>query len=250
MLEQGNLDGAEKSYRAALAIDPDAGATYFNLWIVSDRRGDLVEAEKWCRKAVAANPTNAQYRQCLDGTLQKRAKLVRLDEIAAGRAKPATPAEAIELAILAAQSPHRRYRLGVRLYGEAFAADPALADPQKYPHRYWAAGDAVQAATGKDKDLPKVEPAERSRLTGLALKWLQADLAHWTLQAKDPKRRPQVREVLTSWKKEPGLAAVRDPAALAAMPPADRKACQALWRDVDALLASIRPQAESPSAKP
>jgi hypothetical protein len=38
------------------------------------------------------------------------------------------------------------------------------------------------------------------------------------------------------------LASVRDPASLAAMPPADRKAWQALWREVDALLASLTPE--------
>jgi hypothetical protein len=73
----------------------------------------------------------------------------------------------------------------------------------------------------------------------LALKWLRADLAQWTLQAKDSKQRPEVRETLTSWKKEPVLASVRDPASLAAMPPADRKAWEALWRDVDTVLASL-----------
>jgi hypothetical protein len=55
---------------------------------------------------------------------------------------------------------------------------------------------------------------------------------------------------MTYWKEDPGLASVRDPAWLAAMPPADRKAWEALWRDVDALLASIPPQAAPPPAKP
>jgi hypothetical protein len=34
------------------------------------------------------------------------------------------------------------------------------------------------------------------------------------------------------------------------MPPADRKAWEGLWRDVDALLASINPQTGLPPAKP
>jgi hypothetical protein len=73
----------------------------------------------------------------------------------------------------------------------------------------------------------------------LALKWLRADLAQWTSQAKDAKQWAQVREELTDWKKEPALASVRDMASLAAMPPADRKEWEALWHDVDALLASL-----------
>jgi tetratricopeptide (TPR) repeat protein len=240
MLEKGDLDGAEASYRAALAIDPDAATIYFNLWIVYDRRGDLAGAEQWLRKAVALDPTNAHFRQCLDDAVQKRAKLARLDEIAAGQARPATPAETIEFAILATQPPRRRYGLTVRLYSEAFAADPALAGP----YRHWAAGDAVKAATGKDVEMTALGVEEWGYFTGLALKWLRADLAHWTSQAKNPKQGQEVRDQLSDWKNDSGLAPVRDPEWLAAMPPAVRTAWEALWRDVDALLASITPQAE------
>jgi hypothetical protein len=48
-----------------------------------------------------------------------------------------------------------------------------------------------------------------------------------------------VREKLTRWKTDPALFSVRDPASLAAMSPGDRKAWEALWQDVDALLASL-----------
>jgi tetratricopeptide (TPR) repeat protein len=249
MLEKGDLDAAEANYRAALAIDPDAGTICFNLGLVYDRRGDLAAAEQWYRKAVAAAPRNTYFRQLLDGVVQRRTQLSRLDEVVAGRTKPATPAEAIEFAILAAQPPRRRYAVTVRLYSEAFAADSALADPLKNPHRYWAACDAMQAATGKDTEMPALGVEEWGYFTGLALKWLRADLAQRTLQAKDAKQWPEVRETLTSWKKEPVLASVRDPAWLAAMPPADRKAWESLWRDVDALLASISKQ-EGSQARP
>jgi tetratricopeptide (TPR) repeat protein len=250
MLDKGDLDGAEASYRAALAIDPGDGVILFNMGLVHERRGDLVGAEEWYRKAVAIAPTHARNRQGLDRVVQNRAKLVQLDEIVAGRAKPATPAETIELAILATQPPRRRYGLTVRLYSEAFAADPSLADPLKTPYRYWAACDAVRAATGKDTEMAALGVEEWGFFTGLAQKWLRADLALWTSQAKEPKRRQEVRDQLTVWKNESVLAPVRDPAWLAAMPPADRKAWEALWRDVDALLASIAQQAGSPPAKP
>jgi hypothetical protein len=84
----------------------------------------------------------------------------------------------------------------------------------------------------------------------LALKWLRADLAQRASQAKDAKQWPEVRVNLTFWKNDPGLASVRDPAWLATMPPADRKSWEALWRDVDALLASIAQRAGPPPAKP
>jgi serine/threonine protein kinase/tetratricopeptide (TPR) repeat protein len=249
MLEKGDLNGAEASYRAALAIDPDSPC-YFNMGLVCERRGDLAGAEEWHRKAVAVAPSKAYFREVLDGIVRKRALLTRLDEVAAGRAQPATPAEAIEFAILAARPPKRRYGLGVRLYSEAFAADPALADPLKYPHCYWAACDAVRAATGKDTEMTALGVEEWGYFTGQALKRLRADLAVWTSQAKDPKEQPQVGETLNSWKEEPALAPVRDPASLAAMPLTDRKAWETLWRDVDALLASTIPRAEPPPAQP
>jgi hypothetical protein len=55
---------------------------------------------------------------------------------------------------------------------------------------------------------------------------------------------------MTYWKEDPGLAPVRDPAWLRAMPPADRKEWEALWRDVDAVLASIAQPAGPPRGKP
>jgi hypothetical protein len=140
--------------------------------------------------------------------------------------------------------------VAVQLYSWAFAADPTLADNLSNRHRYKAASSAVRAAAGKDKDLPKVETAAWSRLTGLALKWLRADLAQMTSQAKDSKRQRQVGEWLRQWKQDLDLASVRDSASLAAMPPADRKAWEALWRDVDALLASIAQRAGPLPAKP
>ena len=247
LLERGDLDGAEESYRAAIAIDTNAPGIYFNMGLVYDRRGDLAGAEEWLRKAVAAVPTNAYYREFLNGIVQKRAKRARLEEIAAGRANPATTDEAFEVIGLAIQLSRRQYSRAVRLFAWVFAADPALADNLTNLHRYNAACYAVLAAAGKDKELPKVETAEWRRLTGLAMKWLRADLAQMTSLAKDPKQQHQLREWLTHWKNDPGLASVRDPAALAAMPPADRKAWEALWREVDAVLASISQKAGPPS---
>jgi tetratricopeptide (TPR) repeat protein len=238
-LEKGDLDAAEASYRAALAVDPDAGMINFNIALVHDRRGDLAAAEEWYRKAVAAAPANAYFRQVLDGIAQKRAQLARLDQVAAGRANPATPAEAIEFAELACQPPRRRYVLAVRFYTWALAASPALADDLKNSHRYRAACSALLAAAGKDKEMTAFGAEEWGHLNGLALKWLRADLAQMASQAKEPRWWREVRARLTHWQEDPDLAPVRDPAWLAAMPPADRRAWKSVWADVVVLLALI-----------
>jgi hypothetical protein len=145
----------------------------------------------------------------------------------------------VELARLCASRTQKRYALAVRLYEEAFAADPKLADDLAAGHRFTAARSAVLAVAGKDKELIKVEPAERDRLTALALKWLRADLTQRAPQAKDSKRHQQVWEWLTRRKEDPDLAPVRDPATLKAMPPADAEAWESLWRDVDSLLVTV-----------
>jgi tetratricopeptide (TPR) repeat protein len=239
MLDKGDLDAAEASYRAALAIDPDHHTIFWDMGLVYLRRGDFAGAEKWLRKAIALAPTKGYYREVLDYIVRKRSMLARLDEIAAGRAKLATPAEAIEFAEVVSQPPRRRYVLAVRFYLRAFAAEPALADDLGEEHRYNAACIAARAAAGQDEEMTALGVEEWGYLTGQTLKWLRADLSRRASQAKDPKQWWVVREKLTSWKKDPGLCSVRDAVWLASMPPADRKAWESLWRDVDALLASI-----------
>jgi tetratricopeptide (TPR) repeat protein len=236
LLEKGDLDGAEASYRAAMAIDPDDSTICFNMGLVYDRRGDLAEAEKWLRKAVA-DPTRKYFREVLDGIVQRRA---RQDALFAGRINPSYPAEAIELAEMAYRAPRHRYIQAVRFYSWAFATEPGLSEDDKNWHRYNAACVALRAAAGKDEEMTQVGMGQRSSLTSQARKWLRANLTRLTSQAKDPKRQQDVRNTLTHWKQDSDLAPVRDPASLAAMPSADRKAWQALWRDVDELLASIK----------
>jgi Flp pilus assembly protein TadD len=217
MLAKGDLDGAEANYRTAIAIDPDSPC-YLNMGLVYDRRGDLAGAEQWHRKAVAAAPKNAWFRQVLDGVVRKRALLVRLDEVTAGRAKPATPAEAIDFAEVISQPPRRRYLLALSFYLGAFAAEPSMADDLGVERRYNAACIAALAAAGQDAEMTARGVEEWGYLTARALKWMRANIAYWTSQAKDPKRWQQVRDKLTHWKNDADLASVRDPAWLAAMP--------------------------------
>jgi eukaryotic-like serine/threonine-protein kinase len=247
LLDKGDLDGAEASYRAALAVDPDAAGIYFNMGLVYDRLRDLAAAEQWYRKTVAAAPADKLARETLNVTIRRRAERARMDEVDSGRANPASAAEAIRLAEFAHRSFDKWYGLAVRLYRRAFAIDPALADDLDAAHRYSAAWCAVQAAAGKDEEMTARGVEEWGHLTGLALAWLRADLRLRASQAKDPKRWPEVRKALTHWKHDTGLASVRDPVWLAAMPPVDRKGWEALWRDVDAVLASTSKQAGTSS---
>ena len=166
MLEKGDLDGAEASYRAALAIDPTAAGTYYNIGLVDDRRGDLVRAAEWYSKAVAVDPTRTYRQEVLDATIRRQA---RLDELAAGRSNPVSAAEAIEFAELAALAP-RRYVLAVKLYRSAFTANPGILDEPNNSRRFKAACCALKAAAGKDREMTSFGVEEWGYLTGLAAK--------------------------------------------------------------------------------
>jgi tetratricopeptide (TPR) repeat protein len=235
-MEKGDFDGAEVSYRAALAIAPDSGGLLYNIGLAYQKREDCIDAEEWLRKAVAAQPTQPDFRLLLDNTVQARAYLER---VAAGRVTPPNPTVALRAIKLARHPSRCQYLHAAMLYDWIFRKDPALANDLANGHRYEAARCAVPAAAGRDKEFPDLSAGERTRQAAQAMKWLRADLAQLTIDSHTPQRHPQIRQWLTRCKQDPDLAPIRDPAALAAMPADDRQAWQAFWREVDALLASI-----------
>ena len=89
LLQKGDLEGAEASYRAALAIDPSAGATYFNVGLIYDRKGDLEKAENWHRKAVAAAQTRPFFSEVLANIVRRRAEIEKVKTKAPSRSEKA-----------------------------------------------------------------------------------------------------------------------------------------------------------------
>ena len=81
----------------------------------------------------------------------------------------------------------------------------------------------------------------RSRRTGWRLKalvWLQGDLEAWAkvLKKPTPAGRRAAQQALTHWQKDPDLATVRAPEALATLPEEERAKWQALWKQASELL--------------
>ncbi len=74
----------------------------------------------------------------------------------------------------------------------------------------------------------------RAELRGRALDWLRADLALHRKQLDADAA--ACRRALDHWRMDPDLAGVRDVAALAALPEAERDEWRALWVEVDRLL--------------
>ena len=132
----------------------------------------------------------------------------------------------------------RRNLLAARLFAGAFADDPKLALDRISSYRYNAACAALLAAAGHDAEMTAVGVEEWWHLTDLARGWLRAELASYTALSRDPKNHAFVRQQLTHWKQDSDLTEVRDRKGLEAMPAPDRRAWQALWKEVEAVLAA------------
>jgi hypothetical protein len=161
----------------------------------------------------------------------------RLAAILEGGSSPRDAAERLALAGLC-RGYKRRPAMAARLYAEAFAAAPTLAEARGSRHRYDAARSAALAAAGKGEDVAKLDDKERTRLRKQALDWLRADLVLRArqLETGNPADRTAVQKAMRDWQKDTDLAGVRDQAALAKLPPAERQAWAGFWAEVAELL--------------
>jgi hypothetical protein len=159
-----------------------------------------------------------------------------LPEILAGRAQPATAAQAAALAERCGYH-ERRYVAAARLAAEAFVTDSKLAEDAATDPRYDAACWAALAAAGQGNDAATLGEAARARLRRQAHDWLRADLEQWTktLGSSQPEGRNEVLRRMQHWQRDTDLAGVRDQAALAVLPEAEQRPWQQLWADVTAL---------------
>jgi serine/threonine protein kinase/formylglycine-generating enzyme required for sulfatase activity len=94
--------------------------------------------------------------------------------------------------------------------------------------RYAAARAAVLAASGQNKDKPRLDDAAKAKRLQ-ALDWLKAELANWS-EVQPP--RLFLARNLWQWQQESDLAGIRDQAALAKLPPEEQKAFKQFWADV------------------
>jgi serine/threonine-protein kinase len=124
-----------------------------------------------------------------------------------------------------------------RLYADAFAADPKLAD-DPVSHRYNAALVAALAGCGCGQDAHKLSEEERTRWRKQAQEWLRADLTEWAkkLETGPAADRVLMQKVLTHWQADPDLVGLREPSALDKLSADERKEWLALWHEVGNLL--------------
>jgi tetratricopeptide (TPR) repeat protein len=238
LYSKGQLDGAIEHWQEALSIAPKSAALHNNLGMALRDRGRLDEAIEHLRQSVVINPTSAYGQLNLGVALYDKGKVdeafvhiqqsVGLDpSYAHARANLAAllrakgrVAEAIE-----------HLQQAVRSEGEK----PTEIRRRLVVYRYEAACANVQAAAGHGSQDARPGEPERAGKRRQALYWLRANLE---LTAKLRNDGEVLAWSLSTGLTDPALACVRDPAALAKLPDAEREPWQRLWRDVAANIAA------------
>jgi tetratricopeptide (TPR) repeat protein len=241
--QKGDLAGAERWSREAIELDPKDSWAHYNLGWFLHLKGDLAGAEAEYRKAIKLDPIDPSPRKNLALVQRVGPLLPRLDDIVAGRAAPASPAEAVNFALLCTQRFVRQYTAAARLFDRAFADDPRQAEDLTRSaalaasHRYYAACAAALAGVGRGADAP-ADAAERAALRRQALGWLRADLAAWAARAAraaaaDRKKAAAAMNLWLGDGEEFGVGPGKAPDSL---PADEQSAWDALWADVRATL--------------
>jgi hypothetical protein len=232
---------AIQHYRTAIRLDPKYASAHAALGQALLKQGRFAQAREATRRCLVLLPPNHSLRTFATQQLRQCQRWLQLDEklhaILQGKVKPADAAERLALAQLCQQY-QQRYAASAYFYAEAFADQSKWAADLRAGHRYNAACAAALAASGQGKDAGKLDDKQRVSLRKQALDWLGADLVAWTkvLDKAPPQARPLVQRTLQHWQKDPDLAGLRDKAALAKLPEAERKAWDQLWTEVAALL--------------
>jgi serine/threonine-protein kinase len=208
------------------------------------QKGQADEARKTLASAILSYDWTAnQVRDipdCITHVLRRQAESMVLPNLPAfldGKYQPRDNDE--RLALLGVCQFTNRTRAMARLYADAFAAAPPLADDLGAGHRYNAARAAALAGCGHGEDATGLGEGERKRWRDQARQWLQVELAARgrALDADPKAARSGVREALTRWRKEPDLACVRDAGDLDKLAADEREDFLVLWAEVAALVA-------------
>jgi serine/threonine protein kinase/Flp pilus assembly protein TadD len=283
---QGRLDEAGAALRAAIELKPTSAATHNDLGVVLFGQGRFPEAAAEYGRAIELFPEYAEAHCNLGCALRQQGKFVRslaaferghelgsprrdwrypsedwvregrrmaeldgrLPAVLRGERQPVDAAERGEYAQVCSCKGY--YRTAARLWLECFTDDPGRANDLKAEHRYDAACAAALAAAGRGTDASPHDDGERARWRRQALEWLRADWHQHAklLEGRKLEHRQLVRERLRQWQRDPDLAGLRDPAAVAGLPDHERQACRQLWADVEALL--TRADAAARAARP
>jgi serine/threonine-protein kinase len=239
------IEEAIDHYRQAIRVEPGWFWPHGGLGQALLAKGQLVEADAEIGRGLELLPREEKtIRGNLELLRVRCHRLMalegRLAGILQGTDKPAA-GECIDAAELCFIRNH--YAAAARLYAEAFAAEPSLAEDLRAGRRLNAARAAALAGCGRGDDAAAPSESERARMRQQAREWLSLDLIEWTrkLESTDSQDRFDVHEALMRWRRDPDLADLRDSPGLDSLPLTEQSECRALWADVDARLSAARP---------
>jgi serine/threonine protein kinase/Flp pilus assembly protein TadD len=234
---KGRLEEAIAEYREAIRLKQDLAEAHYNLGNALYDREQFNEAIAELSEAVRLKPGLTVAAQSLRQAEQMVQLADRFPRVVEGKDRPKDAAERLAFAQLAQSAHRKQYAAAARLYGEAFAEQPALAADPSTGNRYNAACAAALASCGQSKDTDPSDDKECTRLRRQALDWLRADLDAWKKQLeKEPdEARPVVRQQMEYWQHDKDFAGIRGPESLSKLPEAERQEWQKLWQEVEAL---------------
>jgi hypothetical protein len=211
------------------------------------RQGRFAEALAACRRGHELGTKRPGWRYPSAAWVREAEQLAaleaRLPRFLLGELKPKDTAE--RLGLVGVCQAQKLHHAATRLYADAFAAEPKLAEDLQARHRYNAACLAALAAAGQGADAGTLGGSQRQALRRQALTWLRGELTLWTrLFASGAVGRSRLAQILSHWQKDSDLAGLRDKAALAKQPAEERAACEKLWGDLAALLKKAQEKRE------
>ena len=148
------------------------------------------------------------------------------------------------IAMLAACQFQRLNEPCVQVFRDALEAEPNLIENRHLNPGFVAAcASCALSLSRDDADHRKFVNYNRAELEELACRWLNAELES-QMRHVPPKgsARDWFRRELASWKQDPGLAGLRDPAALESATPNLRAECTIFWNSLDQAIASLQPK--------
>jgi serine/threonine protein kinase/Flp pilus assembly protein TadD len=234
--DQRRLPEAIAAFRKAIDLDGQYANAHGALGRALFQQGSFAEAAQATQQALdrlpARHPLHVLLERQLKDCRLAAALAKRLDLVLDGK-QTAAPIELLQLAALC-QVYQQRHASAVRLYQEAFQAQPALAEDRTRPFRFSAARAAALAGTGKGDEAGKLSEPAKVKLRQQARAWLQADLdrEHKQLTQAEPALVVQIDDRLGRWQADPDLAGLRDTKALTRLPADEGRSWQEWWTEV------------------
>ena len=234
---QGRFEEAAAAYREAIRRDPDYGEAYVNLASDEFNLGKFVAADedygRGLERIAPLDPSRAVFEKQQELSRAFAEVEPKLPDVQAGRSRPSSVVEALNLARLCAHRTRLDHPVAAKLFHQAFQEKPELVDDPVMGDRYAAAATAAAASA-----TPTLAAKERAEVRGWALDWLRAELAIRGREIRGAVEsiREDSRRKLNFWLQDARLVTVQDANAPADLPIQERKAWSELWDRVRTLI--------------